>query len=231
MRSVLSLRAFAIRRAQFQQYLAASSTLTIGRYFRLMAIATVELLCTTPIAAYGLYVNATSPIFPWISFADTHFGYSRVDKYPAVIWQSSTNAIISFEFSRWSVVFCAIVFFLFFGFADEARRNYMKLLGPVITLFRKVVPSKPTHQTFQYVPPLLVFVRLAEHLCRPSKHGVHIQSVGSLPVYYPSRFSPPIEKSAFPPRLDLDFDSVTDDLSPPPTAHTETFHSTHGVAV
>ena len=116
-----------------------------------MAIATAELAFTTPIAAYGLYLNATSTIYPWISFADTHFNYSHVDQYPTVIWKMSSSAIISFEFSRWSVVFCALLFFAFFGFADEARRNYNKFFAPVINLVRRVTPTRPSHQMFGYV--------------------------------------------------------------------------------
>jgi pheromone a factor receptor len=32
------------------------------------------------------------------------------------------------EFGRWMFVMCALFFFFFFGFASEARRNYMKVL-------------------------------------------------------------------------------------------------------
>jgi pheromone a factor receptor len=32
--------------------------------------------------------------------------------------------VLSIEFSRWFLVVCALVFFAFFGFADEARKNY-----------------------------------------------------------------------------------------------------------
>ena len=66
-----------------------------------------------------------------------------------------------------------------------------------------------------------------------------IESVGSLPVYYPSALGGlPAEKSAVPPRLHLDLDSMSesnyDDLSPPPTAYTASFRcadSIRGVAV
>src|ERR1700677_2578535 len=42
---VLTLRAFMKRRAQFSQFLSSSTSLSINRYFRLMALATTELLC------------------------------------------------------------------------------------------------------------------------------------------------------------------------------------------
>ncbi|TBU29735.1 pheromone A receptor-domain-containing protein [Dichomitus squalens] len=212
----LALRAFAVRRAQFSRYLAATSSLTIGRYFRLMAIATAELMCTTPIAAYGLYLNATSPIYPWISFSDTHFDYSRVDQYPSVVWKMSTSAVISFEFSRWSVVFCALLFFAFFGFADEARRHYSKVLAPLVNLVCRLRHNEPSHQVFA-----------------TQKDVFRNVSVGSLPVYYPSTMSLPTEKGDRPPRLHLDFESESVDLSPPPTAYAGSFRSLslRGVAV
>nr|WCD39441.1 Ste3-4 [Ganoderma boninense] len=148
---VLSLRAFAKRRAQFSEFLAASSSLTISRYFRLMALATVELMCTTPIAAYGLSLNASSHIYPWISYADTHFGYSRVDQWPAVLWKAQPNAIVTFALTRWLTVLCAFVFFAFFGFADEARRHYHKVVSLCIPLYRAVFPRQQKEQLPPYV--------------------------------------------------------------------------------
>lgn len=91
-----------------------------------MALATVELLCTIPLSGYGLYLNLTAaPMNPWISWEDTHFDYSHVNQYPAVIWRMSYNSVVSFELSRWAAPFCAFVFFGFFGFAEEARKNYV----------------------------------------------------------------------------------------------------------
>lgn len=151
---VLSLRAFAIRRAQFNEFLAASSSLTITRYFRLMALATIELMCTTPIASYGLYLNASGQIFPWISFSDTYFGYDRVDQYPAAIWTTSRTAVVTLELGRWSTVFCALVFFAFFGFADEARRNYRKWCEPLLRVWCRLFPVREqSHTGVRYVHP------------------------------------------------------------------------------
>ncbi|CCM02276.1 uncharacterized protein FIBRA_04361 [Fibroporia radiculosa] len=122
---ILTLRAFFRRRAQFMQCLASSSGLTANRYFRLMALATVELLCTVPISTYGLYLNLSAgPLNPWINWANVHYDYSQVDQYPAIIWRSQRTAIIAFGLSTWAVPFCALIFFAFFGFAEEARKNY-----------------------------------------------------------------------------------------------------------
>ncbi|KAI1790857.1 GPCR fungal pheromone mating factor, partial [Ganoderma leucocontextum] len=122
---VLTLINFIRRRAQFNTYLTSNTSLTPNRYFRLMAIASFEILFTIPISAYGLYLNlAAGPMNPWISWEDTHFNYSKVDQFPAVLWRMDKNAVISFELSRWLAPFCAFVFFAFFGFAQEARFHY-----------------------------------------------------------------------------------------------------------
>ncbi|EJF59107.1 fungal pheromone STE3G-protein-coupled receptor, partial [Dichomitus squalens LYAD-421 SS1] len=122
---VRTLINFIRRRAQFNAYLTSNSSLTPNRYFRLMAIASFEVVCTIPISAYGLYLNLSSgPLNPWISWDDTHFNYSKVDQFPAVIWRTDRNTVISFELSRWLAPFCAFVFFAFFGFAQEARIHY-----------------------------------------------------------------------------------------------------------
>ncbi|KAJ3010643.1 hypothetical protein NUW54_g2416 [Trametes sanguinea] len=199
---ILSLRAFAMRRAQFNEFLAASSSLTIARYFRLMALSTIELLCTTPIAVYGLYLNSISPIYRWISFADTHFGYSRVDQVSAVFWRTSHTAIITFELGRWSTVFCALVFFVLFGFADEARRNYRKVYFPIHAVWRRgfcsksVSPSsrldsKPTSpMTSASAGSLTVFT--------PAKASSmkELHSFSSNHVEFPVSLSPPLSPAS-----------------------------------
>ncbi|KAJ7475475.1 Rcb3.42 [Mycena galericulata] len=123
--SILTIRAFMKRRAQFNQFLSSNTGLTANRYFRLMALATIELAFNTPISSYGLYLNVTqSPIQPWISWANTHFDFSEIDVWPAIIWRSNAQTVVAVELSRWAQVFCAFIFFAFFGFAAEARKNY-----------------------------------------------------------------------------------------------------------
>jgi len=39
--------------------------------------------------------------------------------------------VISLETTRWFVILCAVVFFAYFGFADEARKNYRAAFGSV----------------------------------------------------------------------------------------------------
>ncbi|KAG2131868.1 GPCR fungal pheromone mating factor [Suillus cothurnatus] len=104
------------RRTQFSDVLKSRTSLSVNRYFRLIAPATMELLCTTPISAYGIYINiADNPLQPWKGFADAHFNYSRVGQYPSVTWRLNSLTIVSTELTRWSLVFYAFSFFAFLG--------------------------------------------------------------------------------------------------------------------
>ncbi|KAI0350980.1 STE3-domain-containing protein [Trametes cingulata] len=153
---VLTFAAFLRRRAQFNAYLASNTSLTANRYFRLMGIASVEIVCTIPISAYGLYLNLTAaPMNPWISWSDTHFHYSKVDQYPAAVWRMDQNTVITFELSKWLAPFCAFVFFGFFGFAQEARANYVKAFLWVRNLppFRRLFPPRPAKGTVSLEKP------------------------------------------------------------------------------
>ena len=142
---VLSLREFSARRAQFSQFLSLNKSLTISRYFRLMALAMTDIVFTTPLAIFIIWLNATAtPIGPWISWEDTHFGYSRVDQVPSVIWHMNHLVVISMELTRWLTPLCAFIFFGFFGFADEAQRHYRWLFGALtkhLGMQRRSVPS------------------------------------------------------------------------------------------
>ncbi|EIW84608.1 STE3-like pheromone receptor [Coniophora puteana RWD-64-598 SS2] len=121
----LTIRELAQRRAQFKELLSANQNLSSGRYFRLMGLAGVEILGTVPIGCYSIYLNASAEqIEPWISWENVHSNFSRVRQYPSIVWRSSTLGENSIELSRWIVVVCALIFFAFFGFADEARKHY-----------------------------------------------------------------------------------------------------------
>lgn len=96
------------------------------RYTRLMCLAGLEVVCMVPLGSIAIWKNCTGPggIVPWISWEDTHYNFSRVDRYPATIWRHNSEWEAAFEFNRWQVIICSFVFFIFFGFAEEARQNY-----------------------------------------------------------------------------------------------------------
>ncbi|KAF8809921.1 STE3-domain-containing protein [Phlegmacium glaucopus] len=143
---VLTLRAFMLRRAQFSQFLSSTTSLSINRYFRLMALATSEILFTVPFSTYGLYLNIIeAPIYPWKSWADIHFMWYTIDTFPAILWRSNPTSLIVHESTRWSLIFCAFVFFGFFGFAEESRKNYRCAYRAIVARFG-VTRSNPSSQ-------------------------------------------------------------------------------------
>ncbi|RXW19569.1 hypothetical protein EST38_g6291 [Candolleomyces aberdarensis] len=127
----MSIRLFRQRDAQFKELLSGHRNLTHSRYVRLMLLAGIEMACTIPLGCWVIAVNVMAGVFPWLGWADTHYGFSRVDKIPAIIWRNDPASNNGLEFTRWSVVVCAMVFFAFFGFADEARKNYRSAVETV----------------------------------------------------------------------------------------------------
>jgi len=137
MMAVLTIRAFVRRQIEFASILAAHPSITPWRYFRLMALAMTDLLLTMPLAIFVIWLNATAtPIQPWRSWNDTHFQYSRVIQYPALIWRRNPRLVASMEFTRWVVPVCALVFFAFFGLAEEATKNYVSLADKIQKKFK-----------------------------------------------------------------------------------------------
>ncbi|KAJ7655531.1 pheromone A receptor-domain-containing protein [Mycena rosella] len=116
--------------------LSASPVLTASRYLRLIALALASTLLTAPLGALAIYLNLTaSPVGPWRSLSDTHFMFGRVEKFPAILWRGNHLLGIALELKRWASPACALIFFGFFGFAVEARRNYGLLLAALAALF------------------------------------------------------------------------------------------------
>jgi pheromone a factor receptor len=82
----------------------------------------IDLLITIP---FNIWVfTAWFPVFPWQSWASLHADFSRVDTYPAAIWQRNPGIGPSLEVTRWIGVAYAFIFFILFGFTDEARERY-----------------------------------------------------------------------------------------------------------
>ncbi|KAG6882742.1 hypothetical protein C0992_010782, partial [Termitomyces sp. T32_za158] len=122
--SFLTIRAFAKSRRQFMELLPRGS-INSDRYIRLMLLAGVESLLTVPCTIYTIYETyIATPMNPWRGWADTHLNFSRVDQVPAILWRNSPIAVRNFESNRLAVCLIAFIFFAFFGFAEEARKNY-----------------------------------------------------------------------------------------------------------
>lgn len=121
------------RRKQFRDLITANANLTYSRYWRLIAMASVDFCFTLPLAIWSITANLMwSQVNPWVSWADTHWGYSRVFQFPMVVLEQNPVVLYSLQTTRWAAVLCAFVFFGFFGFADEAKKHY-RLLASTVT--------------------------------------------------------------------------------------------------
>jgi len=113
-----------------------------SRYFRLMALASIDMFGSIPLATYFIVSNATHGVVPWKSWADTHSDYSRVVQIPSFMWKNDPLVAEGLEMYRWLLVACAFVFFAFFGFADEARRHYRLAYTSLVSRISSLVPSR-----------------------------------------------------------------------------------------
>jgi pheromone a factor receptor len=129
----LTIRAFMQRRKQFRDLITANANLTYSRYWRLIALSSVDFCFTIPISIWTIVSSIKfGSVHPYVSWEYAHWGYSRVFQFPKVVYGKNPIAVYSLETQRWAVVLCAFVFFGFFGFADEAKKNY-RLLASTVT--------------------------------------------------------------------------------------------------
>jgi len=112
------------RSRQFRELLSFGQGINRGRYFRLMALASIDTFGSIPLATYVLVRHAKAGVVPWQSWADTHSHYSHVLQIPASVWKNEPVEVHGLEMFRWVLVACAFVFFAFFGFGDEAYKHY-----------------------------------------------------------------------------------------------------------
>lgn len=148
----LTLRAFYKRRLEFSQFLSTHSSLSMSRYIRLMMLAISEMICTIPISIYSFYISSAGvPLQPWISWADTHYGFSYVGQIPAAEWMGDPNYRIAVELTRWLFPASALWFFLLFGFGTEARKNYRIAFLRAARFFGYKPASEAPLMTPQYV--------------------------------------------------------------------------------
>jgi pheromone a factor receptor len=136
-----------------------------------MALAMTEILCTIPLASFVIWLNSAAlPVQPWVSWEYVHYDFSRVVQYPSVLWTMNYLVVVAIQLTRWLVVICAFVFFAFFGFAAEARKNYGIAFWWVAKIFG-FYPAKPQQR-----------MNPNGFKCAP-RAPVMPPSAGSLPVY------------------------------------------------
>jgi Pheromone A receptor len=125
---MLSLRAFLKRRAMVEEFLNSNASgLNADRYFRLMCFASAELVIAFPLGLYQLLLNIyNNPMFPWISWDNTHSNFNRFDQFPALFFYVNNTLLFEFGLSLWCIPFLSYIFFLFFGIGREQLNQYKR---------------------------------------------------------------------------------------------------------
>ena len=123
--SGLNVHLFWKSSKMFEGMLGSTKNPNHNRYIRLIALSSVQIFCSLPLTIYNIYFNAhVLEVYPWISWDDTHFDFSSVRQYPADEWRTNPTSSNALELSRWYFVSAALLYFAFFGFAEEARKRY-----------------------------------------------------------------------------------------------------------
>lgn len=182
----MTVRAFMKRRRQFKD-LVTSTGMAWNRYWRLVLLAFADFFFTLPLSIWCIVIaTALTPISPWISWADTHAHFDRFNQYPWVFIKLSPALVAQLEINRWSGVLTAFVFFAFFGFADEAKKNYRLFVSTVTKRLGSTTFSQSTAISDSYVSHPFHFA--SEHALRPCLYSIVKSGTGSkggvsLPVF------------------------------------------------
>ncbi|KAF8902842.1 pheromone A receptor-domain-containing protein [Mucidula mucida] len=140
--SALALHHFWIRRITFERHLQSkNSALTSGHYFRLMAMALLQIFWSVVITALNMWFTMKKGLRPWISWEDVHVNFGRIGQSPRILIPD--NIYLYTYALWWTVPLSSIMFFAFFSFGREAMKEY----AGCIRWFRRVVlrcPERPT---------------------------------------------------------------------------------------
>ncbi|KAJ7629069.1 GPCR fungal pheromone mating factor [Roridomyces roridus] len=137
------------RRIAFRRMLAVaadeSRTLTLPRYYRLMAMTFFLGAWNTALVSLSTvneFTGGTGGLEPWTSWGAVHADFGYIGQFP--LDKIETGALFCAFFLWWAVPFSGLAFFLFFGVGPEAMKDYRlnaAWVGRVV--FRRASPSPP----------------------------------------------------------------------------------------
>ncbi|KAJ7931933.1 hypothetical protein B0H13DRAFT_2651123 [Mycena leptocephala] len=137
--------------------------------------ASTDLLLTVPLASFFLYSNvAITGLGPWISWDDMHNNFSRVRADP--------YSVASVETLRWATVARALLFFAYFGFADEAIKNSRGGWG-IRRRGRRGTQFDLVRLSFVPSPPFLLYSLLSHSATSKSLLSFSQGASATLPVF------------------------------------------------
>lgn len=87
-------------------------------------MAVTEMVWGTILTSYNLYNNVSGGLRPWTSWADVHSNFSRIDQFPETVIPPEFRRVMMLFW--WAMPVSSFIFFLFFGFGEEAKKEYVK---------------------------------------------------------------------------------------------------------
>lgn len=130
-----------------EEYLSngATGSMSRGSYFRVMALASMDILLTLPISVLVLVTGkVNNKLAVWRGWALLHNDWAPI-RMRASHWIPAFWLNFSIRWDEWINPMFALVFFLIFGLTEEARGMYRSAFFAFMRVFgyeRDVQPEK-----------------------------------------------------------------------------------------
>lgn len=124
---MLAIYNFTSQRRRFQSLLRqSSSSLTTSRFFRLLAVSSVDMLFTIPCVIYSIVIQSKN-LVPSQRWSDLHYDFGQVFLYSQkdLLDPRSASLEVTTSISSWLPLFAAFVYFACFGMHDSALDRYI----------------------------------------------------------------------------------------------------------
>nr|WCD39442.1 Ste3-5 [Ganoderma boninense] len=140
--ATMALYHFIRHRVTFAAVLQNSaSSITPNRYLRLMALAITEVIWQVVLTALPMYDNIAFGLRPWTTWADVHSDWLRVDQYPLRVFEPAYRTQLFLFFYVMPV--SSLLFFLFFGFGEQAVKDYSQTVDWIRCKIFRLSPPSP----------------------------------------------------------------------------------------
>lgn len=201
----------------------SNTSITPNRYLRLMALAITEIIWQIILTVLPMYDNIAPGLRPWTTWADVHSDWLRVDQYYlAEFLPAYKNQMFLFFFA---IPASSLLFFIFFGFGEQAVSDYRALFDWVR---RKVFRQKPSAQKMPKNGMMLRYEsvlayssahRLTRRVRYSSAGNVSARSAYSIPNFVVASdgnslpaYSPPSDRAVFHPSIKSESKKELDDF-------------------
>lgn len=129
-----AIRYFFLRRSQVKSLLKSSKGgLGLSHYFRLIGMATCDIVLGLPLSIYYMYGAITS-IREWGSWEDVHHNFSRIVARSEESISGNSTFVTQRFMPRWLCPLMCAIFFLFFGVGEDAIKEYARWVRPISSL-------------------------------------------------------------------------------------------------